>query len=89
MQIDSFYITFCGQTKHVLSVSVATSTGDTSGHGITLMLTANVGIKSASTSAFGLESSRILPDRLTAQLYRDFQESVPPGLLKVVAIAVR
>jgi hypothetical protein len=38
----------------------STPTTDTSGHGIVLMLSMNVGIKSASVSVFGLESSRTL-----------------------------
>jgi hypothetical protein len=31
----------------------------------------------------------LLPDRLTAQRYRDFLETVLPGLLEVVSLAVR
>jgi hypothetical protein len=56
-----FYTTFCGQTKRVLRVRVCSaSTTVTSGHGIILMLSANVGIKSTSASAFGLVSSGTL-----------------------------
>jgi hypothetical protein len=59
------------------------------------MLSANVGIKSASASAFGLVSSgtlswaRLLPDRLTVQRYRDFLETVLPGLFEDVPLVVR
>jgi hypothetical protein len=61
LRMSSFYITFCGQTKRVLRVRVrSASTTVTSGHGIILMLSANVGIKSASASAFGLVSSGTL-----------------------------
>jgi hypothetical protein len=31
----------------------------------------------------------LLPDRLTAQLYHDFLETVTPGLLEDVPLAVR
>jgi hypothetical protein len=56
---SSFYITFLEQTKHVLIVRVRwTSTTVTAGHGIILMLSVNVGIKTA--SAFGPESSATL-----------------------------
>jgi hypothetical protein len=58
LRMSSFYTTFCGQRKRDLRVRVcSTSTAVTSGHGLILMLSANVGIKSASASAFGLVSS--------------------------------
>jgi hypothetical protein len=58
------------------------------------MLSANVGMKSVSESAFGLESlatmSRALPaDRLTAQRYSAPLKIVLPGLPKDVPLAVR
>jgi hypothetical protein len=61
LQTSSFYATFCGQTTRVLRVRVcSTSTTVISGYGIILMLSANVGIKCASASAFGLVSSGTL-----------------------------
>jgi hypothetical protein len=57
------------------------------------MLSANMRINSASASAFGLESPETLysylPDRLTARRYRDFLETVLPGLPEDVPLAVR
>jgi hypothetical protein len=55
LQASSFCITFHVQTKHVLHVKVC-SPIVTSGHGLILMLFANLGINYASASAFGLES---------------------------------
>jgi hypothetical protein len=61
LRMSSFCTTFCGQTKRVLHVRVcSTSTTVTSGHGIILMVSANVGILSATASAFGLVSSGTL-----------------------------
>jgi hypothetical protein len=54
LRMICFYTTFCGQTKHVLRVKVcSTSKKVTSGHRIILVLSANVGIMSASMSASG------------------------------------
>jgi hypothetical protein len=51
-----FLLTPCGEMKHVLRVRVCSSfTAATSGHGMILMLSANVGIKSTSASVFGLK----------------------------------
>jgi hypothetical protein len=61
LRMSSFYTTFCGRTKLVLRLRVCwTSTTVTFGYGIILILSANVGIKSASASAFGLVSSGTL-----------------------------
>jgi hypothetical protein len=61
LRISSCYITFCGQRKHVFRLRVwSTSTTVACGHGIIFMLSANLVIKSASFTAFGLESSRTL-----------------------------
>jgi hypothetical protein len=58
LRMSSFYTNFCEQMKRVLRMRVcSTSTKPTSEHGIILMLSANVGIKSASPSALGLVSS--------------------------------
>jgi len=87
---------FCGQTKCLLRVRLCPASATfTSAHRIIIMLSPNVGIKSASASAFGLASSGtllgpcLLPDRLNAQRYRDFLETVLPGLLQGVLLAVR
>jgi hypothetical protein len=85
-----FYVPSCGQIRHVLCVRVcSTSTTVASGHGIILMLSANMGIKSASASVLELESSRdmvvcpySLPDRLTAQRY-DYLENFYWCCLKI------
>jgi hypothetical protein len=60
------------------------------------MVPVNMGRKSPSESAFGVESSRdiavgpyLLPERLTAQRYRDILETVLPGLLEDVPLSVR
>jgi hypothetical protein len=59
------------------------------------MLSTNVGIKPASASAFGwyrrgrCREPHLLPDRLTAQRYRDFLETILLGLLADVSLAVR
>jgi hypothetical protein len=60
------------------------------------MLIVKVGIKSASASAFWVESSKSmswapiqLPDRLTAQVYNNFLDTVPSGLLQHVPPTVR
>jgi hypothetical protein len=67
LRMNSFYVSFYGQVKHVLNMRVcSTSTAVTSGHGITLMLSVNVGLMSASMSAFGLESSGTLLWALSA-----------------------
>jgi hypothetical protein len=56
-----FYITFCGKTKYFLPLRICPkSTTVISGHRTILTLSANVGVKSASVSAFGLESSETL-----------------------------
>jgi hypothetical protein len=57
MRMSSLPIIFCGR-KSVSVKECSTSTAVNPRHGIILMLSANVGIKSA--SAFGLESSRTL-----------------------------
>jgi hypothetical protein len=96
LRINSFYITFCGQMIHVLCVrACSTFTTVTSGHRIILIPSVNMGIKSASASAFRLESSgtllwaRLLLDRLEAQRYRDFLKTTPPRLLEDVPLTVR
>jgi hypothetical protein len=89
-------ITFCGQTKSVLRVSVcSTSTTVTCGQGINLTLFANVGIKFASESVWtGIVGDIVvgpdLPsDRLKAQRYRDYLETVVPGMFEEMPLAVK
>jgi hypothetical protein len=94
LRMNYFYISFCGDMKHVLRLRVcSSSTAVTCGKGIILMLSANVGIKDTSASIFVLESSRTLSCApicyLTAQLYHDFLETCQPGLLEDVPLAVR
>jgi hypothetical protein len=97
LRMNSSYTTFCGQMKRVLCERVCSAaTTVTFGHGITLMLSKNVGIKSASASVFGLATSGTSswapicsPDRLTAQRCCDFLGSVLPGLLEYVPLAMR
>jgi hypothetical protein len=56
LRMSSFYITFCRQ--YVLRMRVCSmSARITSAHGIILILSVNVSIKSAPASAFGLKSS--------------------------------
>jgi hypothetical protein len=75
------------KTKHVLRVTVrSVSATVTSGHGIIFILSANVGIRSASTSAFGLELSEIV---MGPYLLPDFRKTVVPGLLADVPPVVR
>jgi hypothetical protein len=58
--VSYFYTTFCGETNHIRVRVSLTSTTVPSGHGIILMLSANVGMKSAAASAFAVVSSEIL-----------------------------
>jgi hypothetical protein len=86
-----FYVTFCGQKKHALRVRMCSPyTTVTSGHWVILMLSANVDVKSASVSAFGLVMSETLPwapdSYLTGWLLSDI---LLPELLEVVSLTVR
>jgi hypothetical protein len=85
LRMSSFYITICGRAEHVLRVRVRSMSATvTSGHGIILILFSNVGIRSTSASAFGLESSETwswAPTCYLTQWYRNFLETVVPGLL--------
>lgn len=61
LRMSSRYTIFCGQTNRILRVSVySTSTTVTASFGIILMLCANVSIKFASASVYGLVSSGTL-----------------------------
>jgi hypothetical protein len=89
-----FYIEFCGQTKNILRVRVRpTSMTVTSGHGMILMLSATPGMKSASVSPFWMESLGTLPwappSNPNAPRFRDLLETVLPGPLEDVHLAVR
>lgn len=81
----------CGQ-KLVLRVTVCPMSAVPSGHGIILVLSANMGVRSASSPAFGLQSQGdivmcpfLLPDRLDGS---DFLETVLPRLIEDVRLAV-
>jgi hypothetical protein len=74
--------------KRVLRMRVcSTSTTVTSGHGIILMLSANVGPLQRQRLGWYCRvivvDPYLLPDRLTAQRYRVFLETVLPGCLKM------
>jgi hypothetical protein len=75
-----FNVIFCGHTKHVSRVKLCSAyTTLTYGHGIILMLSANTGTKSTSASAFVgniVVGPYLLRERLTAQRYRGFLETV-------------
>jgi hypothetical protein len=58
LRMGCLYTKFCGQTKHALRVKIcSTFTVVTFVNGTILTLSSNMGIKSASASTFGLESS--------------------------------
>jgi hypothetical protein len=77
--MNFFYITVCGQMTHVLRVRVcSTFTTVTSGHRIILIPSVNIAV-----------NHHLLLDRLEAQRYCDFLETIPPRPLEDVPLAVR
>jgi hypothetical protein len=98
LRLSCFYITFCGQLKHILRLRVcSTFTIITSEHEIILMISANVCISSSSASALGLSLSGALlwapnfyfAGLLSVQRYCNFLETVVPVLLEDVPLSVR
>jgi hypothetical protein len=70
LRVSSFYLKFCGQTKHFSHVRVS----PLETKGIILMLFANVGIKSVSGSIARdtVVGPSLLPDKFTSRQCRDF-----------------
>jgi hypothetical protein len=91
LRMSSSYTTFCGQTKRVFRVRVcSTSTTVSSGNGVVLMLSVNVGISvwAGIVGDIAMGPYR-LPDRLTDQRCRNILQTVLPGLLEGVPLAMR
>jgi hypothetical protein len=88
LRLSSFYTTLCAQTKHILHMRV-TSTTVTCGQMRALMPSANFGIMSASSSAFGLKSSGKSWTLSATQRYCDFLETFLSGILEDLHVAVR
>jgi hypothetical protein len=91
-----FYITFGGQMKHISRVRICSaSTAVTSGHGIILSQSANVRMKSASASAFGLKPLGTLSWAHICYLTGCFLNDIVisgnclPGLLEDMAMVMR
>jgi hypothetical protein len=89
-QIISFYIPFCAQTKHVLSIrAYSISTKYNSEHGVILIVFLNIGVQFVFSTNVCAGIVEGISGALICHLKTDFLETVLQRRFEYVPLAVR